>query len=545
MMAALIRPERVIFADRVHTVVPGAPAAEAVAISGRTIVAVGSREDAQHWDLSSADVIELPGATVIPGFVDAHAHPLIGAVGRAGAVDLRGAVTLPEIRDRLAAHAAGLAPGEWLRGYGLAFDAFLTVSPAAVLFEEVFDGRPAWLGFFDMHAGIASQRALELCGVTGPRNFGNNAEIVVDDSGRPTGYLVEGEAMSLVTSQIPAIGFEDRKRSIRATLHSFAAVGYTGLHQLDFQPIDLDILAALEAEGDLPVRVRISPMWRASDDWDERYRTLVDLQGVGGRRWNIEGVKLMLDGTIDNGSAWLSEPDTAGGCTVPYWVPNERFTETLHALASNGIPTATHAIGDRAVEFVLDTIESAPTVAPGVVHRIEHIETIPDELVPRFVELGVAASMQPMHVLTTRADHQDAWSQRLGPDSARASHAWRIADIWNTGAIVAIGSDWPTSEHDARQVFATNLTRRRPFSTEAPVGPGQTISASDTLRQFTQQVWASIGRPEQGMIRPGALADLTVLDGDPLSLAPDDIARAPVVLTVVAGQLSYDARHAG
>src|SRR5690606_7324092 len=145
---------------------------------------------------------------------------------------------------------------------------------------------------------------------------------------------------------------------------------------------------------------------------------------------------------------------------TPYWVPNERIERAIHSLAINGIPVAVHAIGDRGVEFILDTIASIPDLGQGLVHRVEHIETIPDATVPRFAELGVAASMQPMHVLSTNADETDLWSLKLGAGSARTRAKWRIKDIEQTGAIVTLGSDWPVEEFDARQVFATNILRR-------------------------------------------------------------------------------------
>lgn len=538
-----IRADLVLFADTVHTLLPEAKSTpapiQAIAISGRSIVALGSRADAATWDTQDAQVIDCGAATIAPGFVDAHVHPLSGAESRFGALQLQSAQTIDDVVRMVAEHASGLGPDDWVRGYGLSFDLFVGREVSNEPFVSAFGGRPGFLLFFDGHSVIASPRGLELAGIDGPRDFGNNASIEVDADGVPTGYLIEGDAEMLVTDLVPRMGFAEQKAAVLAKLHDFAASGYTSLHQMNYERGDAEVLRALEEEGDLPVRVRISPLWRANDPWHETLERMVASQGVGGRRWSIEGVKLMLDGTIDNGSAWLEEADTQGSGTVPYWMPTELFARTVHALAESGIPTATHAIGDRAVEFVLDVIESIPAHAPQVTHRIEHVETIPDSLLPRFAELGVVASMQPMHAFATKNDHSDMWSTRLGRGSVRAKHGWRVADLYRAGATVALGSDWPVEEFDARQVFASNVTRQRPGTDAEPIEPAQALSPEATLRCLTHNAWIAIDRPTNGVLRPGALADLVVFRGDPLRLAPEEFATTPVLLTVVNGAVAH------
>ncbi|WP_394617508.1 amidohydrolase [Lentzea sp. JNUCC 0626] len=517
----MIRPSLVVLADTIHTVDPSRPSASAIAVDGDTIVAVGTRAEAARWQ--AAEVLDLGAATVVPGFVDAHTHPLKGASRRWGTVDLAGATSVEEIAARVEAVARTKGPDSWVTGHSLTFDAFGGQEIRASHFESAFGGRPGYLLFRDAHSMVANRRALEIAGITGARDYGNNSRVVVED-GTPTGYLVE-DPMTEVSACVPALSFEERKQAVLSTLEGFARAGYTGVHQLNIEPGDVELLQALEAEGDLPVRIRISPLWRATDDWESSYRSYLGLQGVGGRRWVVEGIKLMLDGTVGHGSAWLSEPATDGSCTLPLWMPASRYTETLHALARHGIPTATHAIGDRAVEFVLDSVASIPADFPPVVHRIEHVETIPDPLVPRFAELGVAASMQPTHLLDIRPDQTDTWSRKLGP--ARARNAYRVKDLIDSGAVVALGSDWPVVESDPREILAAAMAR--------PVGQSQCLTAFESLRAFTQQVWASIGLPEHGVIRPGALADLTVFDGDPLAVSPSRLTELRVLMTVVAG----------
>lgn len=549
--AAKIRADLVLLAGRVHTGVPdgqlsvsraeAAPPVDAVAISGRRILAVGNRREMSEWDTREAEILDLGNATITAGFVDAHVHPLSGAESRHQALMLHDCTTVEEVAERIAEFVKHRGADEWVRGFGLSFDMFVGSEISNAPFEEAFGGRPGYLLLFDGHSIIASKRALELAGIDGPRDFGNNASIEVDKAGRPTGYLIESDAELLVTELYPRMPFAQRVTAVRDKLAEFAASGYTSLHQMNMEPGDLEVLQAIEESSELPVRLRVSPIWRASDPWAHTLQRMIALQGVAGRRWRVEGVKFMLDGSIDNGSAWLFDADTRGGGLEPYWVPSERYSRAIHALHASGVPTATHAIGDRTVEFVLDTVASLPAHLPRVAHRIEHVETIPDRLLPRFRELGVAASMQPIHAFAQRSDGRDMWTTLLGRGSERARHGWRIADLDAAGACVALGSDWPVEDFDARRVFAANVTRRRHGSDLPAVDPHQALSPTRTLAACTHNAWRSIGHPEEGLVTPGAVADLTAFAEDPLSCDPDRFAESAVLLTVVNGQIAYRA----
>ncbi|WP_053387374.1 amidohydrolase [Leucobacter japonicus] len=542
-MTAQVRADLVLLAGTVRTGAEAGtnPAGDlaAVAVSGRRIAAVGTRADAAKWETSGAEVIDLGDATITAGFVDAHVHPLSGAESRFAALMLHDCTTVTEVADRISEFVQDRGPDDWVRGFGLSFDLFVDGEVSNAPFEAAFDGRPGYLLLFDGHSVIASSRALELAGIDGARDFGNNASIEVDAAGSPTGYLIEADAEMLVTELYPRMPMAQRVAAVRDKLAEFAASGYTSLHQMNMEEGDLEVLRALEETGDLPVRVRVSPLWHATDPWAETLRRMIDLQGVGGRRWRVEGVKFMLDGSIDNGSAWLCEPDTRGDGLTPYWVPSETFARTIHALAESGVPTATHAIGDRAVEFVLDCVAAIPSSASRVTHRIEHIETIPDRALARFAELGVIASMQPIHAFAQRDDGRDMWTTRLGRGSERARHGWRIADLDAAGAVVALGSDWPVDDFDARRVFAANVTRRRHGSPRPAVDPHQALSPARTLAAITRNCWAAIDRPDAGVIAPGAVADLAVFRDDPITANPDVFAATEVLLTVVNGRVAH------
>ena len=270
---------------------------------------------------------------------------------------------------------------------------------------------------------------------------------------------------------------------------------------------------------------------------EEDLKAMLAMQGRHGRRWHVHGIKLMMDGTIDNGTAWLFEPDTHGESLHPLWHEPEALAAAMKFFHEHRIPTTTHAIGDKAVSFVARTIGALPK--NGTVHRIEHIESIPDSVLAEIISAGAATSLQPTHcALYSRADHTDNWSRRLG--SERANHAWRTRDLRDAGAIVALGSDWPIAPFDPRAIIASAQTRRPAGRPDVePVQPQQSLSARAALEGYTSQYWRSVGEVG-GTVERGARADLTIVGHNPLTTAPDEFAQTPVILTIVDGEIVVD-----
>ncbi|MFF3721689.1 amidohydrolase family protein [Streptomyces erythrochromogenes] len=214
-------------------------------------------------------------------------------------------------------------------------------------------------------------------------------------------------------------------------------------------------------------------------------RALIEQQGAGGALWRTDGVKIFMDGTIDNGTAWLERPDCHGESTHAFWPDPAVCTRIIGELHRAGVPTATHAIGDAAVRHVLDAVEKAQAeTGRGVRHRVEHIETVPDDTLRRFGELDVIASVQPTHCCDfTRADHTDNWSRRLGEE--RAARAWRCRDLWDSGATVVLGSDWPIAPFPPLGVMA-GARPHRPGRRPAHHGrdrPARPARAADRRRR--------------------------------------------------------------
>jgi predicted amidohydrolase YtcJ len=312
---------------------------------------------------------------------------------------------------------------------------------------------------------------------------------------------------------------------------------------MDFAEGSTELVTAAEEGGGLPIRLRFAPFCMPGATRAELDHIAAE-QGRGGRRWQVEGVKFFIDGTIDGGTAWLEHADAHGDSLHPFWPDPQEYTEAISYLAARGIPIATHSIGDRGTRYVLDALAGLPT--GSVPHRIEHIETLPAALLGRFVAQGVVASMQPLLCTHfTKGDHSDNWSQRLG--SERANRAFCMRDLIDAGATVALGSDWPIGPYDARWVLAdAQLRRRWDRPEEVPIVPKQALTAQMALAGYTSEAARANGLADRsGTISVGKRADLTAFSVDPLQAPPDELAVAPIALTVVDGTIQHRAAEAG
>ncbi len=527
----------ILMADRIHTLA-GGRAPTAIATAGGVITALGDRADARHWRGPHTEVIDLGDATITPGLVDGHFHPVMG-IGLTRGVDLSSVRTVEGLTSAL--RAADVAPGGWLEGWGLDPNAFegapITHAP---LVEAVGPDVPVFLLLFDGHSALVSPRALAMAGVDGPRVFVSGASVVCDVDRTPTGHLLEPEALDLVRVLLPDDAPAERRARLTGLLRRMAAYGLTAANGMDFEGDSLDLFRDLEDEGELPVRWRFAPFVMPGTGRDG-LDAVVAQQRLSGRRWRVQGAKFMIDGTIDGGTAWLDEPDTHGESTACFWPDPRDYTEAAAFLAGQGVPLVTHAIGDAGIRYVLDTY--AELAVAGVPHRVEHLETMPSELIGRFAALDVTASMQPTHCTGyTRADHSDNWSRRLG--KRRADRAFRARDLREQGARLALGSDWPIAPFDPRAILAAARLRRPAGEPGVePVLPEQALTARMALEGYTSEAAAAAGLAgECGRLIRGYRADLTAFGLDPLTAGPDEFAESPVALTVVDGRVAHRAR---
>jgi len=519
-------PDLILTGAKIRTLDPARPHATAVAVRDGVIAAVGDEGDVRAWRGPGTEVVALEGAHLVPGLVDAHSHPVWG-LDMATGVDLSGVTDLAGLKAALA--TAARVDG-WVIGHGLDHNAFEGRPIDRALVEDVLAGAPAFLRLYDGHSALATGAALAAAGVSGPRSFAQRSQVVCDGEGRPTGHLVEHAAMDLLAEVMPRPSYAARRTRLVELLSAMAATGLTGAHVMDAG--DAELVGSVARETVLPVRLRFAPWCMPGVD-EAGLAELIGLQGRGGRHWLVGGVKFFMDGTVEGGTAWLEHADCHGQGTEAFWPDPEAYAAAVRRLHAAGVRTATHAIGDAAVRHVLDAVAGLGPSGRDR-HRIEHIETAPDELLPRFAELGVAASMQPPHTAYTRADGTDEWSRRLG--AARAGHAWRLRDLRDAGATVALGSDWPIAHYDARAVLATARAPRGAASARAG------LTGLEALEGVTTHAARAAGEAEvAGRIAVGYRADLTALALDPVQAPADELAQAPVRLTVTGGHVVHRA----
>jgi hypothetical protein len=522
----------------VRTLDPARPSATAVAVRDGVIVAVGDDAEVREHTGPATELVDGRGMAIMPGLVDSHIHPFHGTDGTRGA-DLNGLRTLDEVRGALAAERARCGPGDWLLGWGLSYDAFHGERIAAEAIAAVTGDAPAYLTFFDYHSALASLPALALAGVEGAREFAAGAAVVCDDAGVPTGELREPPAMELVGAHVPARTRAERLDAYVTTLRALNALGLTGGHAMLGWPWLLDDIEELEARGELTFRT-IVPLLMEPGVTDEEADALLAHSGRRGRRWRGGVAKFFIDGVIDSGTGWLFEPGPNGDGTEPFWPDPDRYAAVVARCARAGLQCATHAIGDRAVAAALDAYRDAGATGTGP-HRIEHLETLRDAELARLAAEGVAASMQPLHADGLDEPGPFNWRDNLQP--GQVANGFRWGDIRRSGAILALGSDWPVVSADPRPGLAWARLRRAAGHPErAPFTPAQALSGLEALEGYTTHAARVVGEEHLGgRIAPGLRADLTGLGADPVDCPADELPDVPVRLTVVDGAVVFAA----
>jgi len=524
--------DRVILGASIATLDPERPHATAVAFRDGVIVAVGDAADVQQECDARTERIDGAEMVVTPGLVDAHIHPFW--VDTVAGVDLSECTTLAEARDTLARERARSGDGAWVQGWGLDYAVFKDARIDGASIDEAVGGNPALVKFFDGHTAVASRTALQLAGITEPITLEGSAEVVVDENGRPTGELREEGAISLVLAVIPPLTDAERYDRVVEVQRTLNSLGLTAVHVMDGNPGTFDLLRELEAAGDLTTRAVVS-FWQSPETPPEELETRLALRGEHGRLWRGGVAKFFLDGVVETGTAWLMEPDSHGAGTQPFWEDPERYAQTVGRYAAAGFQCVTHAIGDRAVREALN-VYKAVGAADGIMHRIEHIETLQDSELPRFAAEGVVASQQPIHLKWRQPDAGDEWTARLGPE--RVARAWRFGDLLASGATLALGSDWPVAPCDPRLGMAWARLRRRPGDRDGVVfEPGQRLTGAQALAAYTAGNAKAVGESGvAGRIAVGFRADLTGFAEDPVACDADTMPELPVRLTVVDGR---------
>jgi predicted amidohydrolase YtcJ len=525
-----------VLGARIRTMDPDRPWASALAVRDGVLVAVGDDDEVRSACDARTTVLDGAGSVVTPGLVDGHHHLFMGAeVGRG--VDLDRVRTLDRMRELLRAERERVGPGGWLLGFAAEYETFGGPYHHSLLDEAAGDG-PMLLWALDLHTAFVNAEGLRVAGITGPIRFGDNSFVVLDDAGAPTGELREMSAIEVALGAMPAVTAEQRGAWYVDAIRRHSAVGLTAVHLMDGDLDTVELLASLEAEGELGLRVLLHQFVHPYTE-DEQVEAMLRVRDRRGRRWQADGVKLMVDGVIDTGTAWLEQADSHGDGTASFWPEFERYGRRVRAFHDAGFRIATHAIGDRAAREVLDVYAGLPGGSAGR-HRIEHIETAPDRTVARFAPERVTASMQPVHLRWLKPDLSDPWSERAGHE--RCSHVMRSGDLSAAGALVVLGSDWPVAPFDPRfGFFAAQQRRAHDVDDPRPLGASRPLTGEETLAGYTVNPARAVGDALGGMLREGFRADLVGWAEDPAGCPVADVVELPVHFTVVDGEVVHRA----
>ena len=517
--------------------------AEAVAIWGSSVVRVGKTAEIKQLIGERTQVIDLGGRLAAPGFNDAHIHFLGGALSLSE-IDLTGARTVAEMVERIAAYARKNPDKQWITGRGWEYTPFPGGLPTKVYLDAVIKDRPVFLRAYDGHSGWANSKALQMAGITRETRFDGYGEIVRDASGEPTGALKEG-AQRLIGRLIPEPAREQKLEALRQGMKLAASLGITSIQNASGSLDEWSLYDELLKGGELTLRVSMafSVGARTTPQEIDRFVALKDQSGLN-PMLRAGSVKFVLDGVIESHTAAMIErySDLPLNHGAPYGeltMAPDIYRDLVVRLDKAGFQIYTHAIGDRAVREALGAYETALNVnrRPAARHRIEHIETVAPEDIPRFARLGVMASMEPIHA---DPGTSEVWSRAVGVERLKYAFAWQ--SLLKSGARLVFSSDWPAAISVDPIRGLHSAVNRRTVEGKPPRGwvPEQRVSLGDALRAYTQAgAYSSFEEGIKGRIAPGMLADIVVFSQDLFKLDAMRIHETRVVLTVFDGKVVH------
>jgi len=534
--------DTIITNARVYTVNPQQKWAEAIAVRADKIIFVGDAKSAESYKGPSTKVIDAKGKLVLPGFTDCHVHFMSGSLGLTQ-VDLTGANTIEEIQKRVKDYAAAHPTLPWITGMGWQYPTFgATALPNKKILDDVMADRPVYLVAYDGHSSWANSKALAMAGIDRNTPDPPNGKIVRDANGEATGALKEA-AGDLVERLMPKPTREERLTALRKGLHEANRLGVVRVHSAGGDFEYLDLYDELRKNGELTVRQYIAYFL----DPPELKPEAIEKIELARKKYNDEwisggAVKTMLDGVVEAHTAAMlgTYADDTSQSGKLFWDP-DKYKQAIAELDKRGLQIFTHAIGDRAVRTALDAYENAQRTNHSTDDRprIEHIETITAEDIPRFGKLGVIASFQPLHT-DPNEDTLKVWAVAAGPD--RVSRAWPWRSVESTGGKLAFGSDWPVVTISPWPGVQNALTRQT--AEGEPAGgwvPKERINIEDAVRGYTLGA-AFAGRREktEGSLETGKLADVIILSKDLFTIEPPDILNEEVLVTMVGGKVVYE-----
>lgn len=549
------QPADAIFVNGVvYTMDEANSVVEAFAVRGDRIVGTGTSSGIERR-FKTKKTVDLRGKTVLPGFIDSHAHFLSLGLARM-TVDLTGTKSEVEAADRVRLRTVNSQPGQWIRGRGWDQNEWPDRQfPTHRSLDNVAPNNPVYLIRVDGHAIWVNKKALELAGVSKSTEDPPGGKIVRDSLGNPSGIFVDN-AVTLVQSHLPPMSDAEAVEAMHRAARECVKDGLTTVHDMGVDSTEVELYKRLINANQLPLRI-YAAIGGVGELWTQFLKD-GPLIGYGNNRLTIRALKLYIDGALGSRGAALITPYSDDPGNRGLTVSSEELVRsaTVDAL-KHGFQVCTHAIGDRGNDIVLRMYAAALQEVPGHDHRlrIEHAQVLDPNDIPKFKEYGVIPSMQPTHCTSDMY-----WVEaRLGPERIRYAYAWR--SLLNTGVVIPGGSDFPVEDPNPIWGIYAAVTRKdkegRPrnaedgkkyfqFSKEGMTDTtafnngwysAQKMTREEALRSFTTWgAWAAFEEHLKGSLQKGMLADFVVLSSDITKIPDDEILGVRVLKTYVDGQ---------
>ncbi|MBP8601316.1 MAG: amidohydrolase [Candidatus Saccharicenans sp.] len=527
----------VLLNGQIWTVDPDRPEASAVAINQNRILAVGQDSNVKELIGPETKVINLKGAFVLPGFIDAHTHFLNGGFALKS-VKLRDCRRREEFISRIAAKASELPSGAWIVNGDWDHEQFSPPElPRKEWIDAVTPNHPVCVNRFDGHMVLVNSLALKLAKIGRDTVSPSGGEIVKDSlTGEPTGILKDA-ACDLIYAIIPEPSLEEKLAAVRIALQEAASHGVTSIHDMS-DLSSFEVYQILRQKGELTARLYV---YDQISDLDN-FLQLKEKSGSGDQFLRLAGLKGFIDGSLGSSTAYFFKPysDEPGNCGLlaSHMYPEGIMEKRLFRADQAGCQVAVHAIGDWANALILDLYQKVfeQNGPRDRRWRIEHAQHLQRDDMGRFGQLGLIASVQPYHAID-----DGCWAEKkIGPERIETTYAFN--SLLKSGATLAFGSDWTVAPLDPLAGIYAAVTRRT-LDGRHPDGwiPEEKISVEEAIKGYTiNAAYAEFSEREKGSVEPGKLADLVVLDRHILKIKPEEIKSARVLMTMVDGRIIFD-----
>ncbi|HEX4849974.1 MAG TPA: amidohydrolase [Puia sp.] len=524
------KADRIYFNGKIWTGDSSHPIANALAVKDSLLLYVGNQY--QDYKGTNTEMIDLKGKFMLPGFIDNHTHFLSGGYQLSN-VNLRNVTSKEGFIDTMKKYISSLRDTRWIQGGDWDHEAWGGFLPTKEWIDSVSSGHPVFVNRYDGHMALANSIALKMAGITSKTKNPPGGEIVKDPkTGEPTGILRD-EAMNLLSNVIPDPTAKELSDYLERAEKEAFSHGVTEVHDMSSYGGWLDLATYRDAYANNKLGLRIYSFvpirtWQKLDSF-------VKVNGWGNDQLHWGGLKAFVDGSLGSTTAWFYQPYLDAPHSMGLQVTDTNLLrQWILSADSAGLHVATHAIGDRANDWILGVYEDAEK-KNGVKDRrfrVEHAQHLTQHAIPQFADQHVIPSMQPYHAID-----DGKWAyKRL--DSARLKGTYAFKDLLRTKANLTFGSDWTVAPLDPIAGIFAAVTRRT-LDNKNPNGwfPDQKISVEEAIRCYTvNNAFAGFQENKMGMLRAGMLADFIVLSGDLLTIAPEKIRDLKVELTVVNGK---------